>query len=75
MGRHAVWLIGELRQGISLHSFVPSSSRHLDAIERHDLPERRFATLPALLDAVGAALAAHEDARIAKQHDRPRPTA
>ena len=68
-------------RGVFLH-FLPPYSPDLNAIEaafraiKHlHLPERRYATLPALLDAVGAAFTAYEEALIAKHAHHPRPAA
>ena len=68
-------------RGVYLH-FLPPYSPDLNAIEaafraiKHlHLPERRYATLPALLDAVGAAFTAYEEALIAKHQPHLRPAA
>ncbi len=63
-------------------SFLPSYSPELNDIEpvfriiKHDeLPERRYTTVPALLDAVHTAFTTSEDHRIAKHGLQPRPAA
>jgi DDE superfamily endonuclease len=71
------------QQGIELYS-LPSYSPELNAIEAvfsgiktHDLPARRYATVPALLDAVDAGFTAAET-RLQARHDslhQPRPPA
>jgi len=65
-------------RGIYLY-FLPPYSPDLNAIEpafgaikHHHLPERRYATIPALLDAVHAAFTAYEEALIAKSVHQPR---
>jgi hypothetical protein len=45
------------------------------AIKRHELPARRYATIPVLLDAVGVAFASYEEARVARLPPRLRPAA
>jgi hypothetical protein len=68
-------------RGVYLY-FLPPYSPELNDIEaafraiKHDhLPERRYATLPALLDAVGAAFTTYEEGLIAKHAHQPRPAA
>jgi putative transposase len=65
-------------RGVYLY-FLPPYSPDLNAIEpafraikHHHLPERRYASLPALLDAVGAAFTTYEQALIAKHVHHPR---
>lgn len=65
-------------RGIFLY-FLPPYSPDLnaiepvfDAIKHHHLPERRYATIPALLAAVHAAFTTDEEARIAKSVHHPR---
>jgi putative transposase len=65
-------------RGVYLY-FLPPYSPDLNAIEaafrviKHShLPERRYATLPALLDAVQAAFATYEEDLIAKHAHHPR---
>lgn len=65
-------------RGIYLH-YLPPYSPNLDDIEpvfrvlKHDeLPERRYTTVPALLDAVHAAFTTYEEALIAKSAHHPR---
>ena len=69
------------RRGVYLY-FLPAYSPELNDIEaafrsiKHDeLPERRYATLPALLDAVNAAFTTYEERRIAKSVHQLRPAA
>jgi DDE superfamily endonuclease len=59
--------------------FLPPYSPELNeiepafgAIKHHELPERRYATTPALLDAVHAAFTTYEQALIAKSVHHPR---
>ena len=71
------------QQGIELY-YLPPYSPELNAIEpvfggikTHDLPARRYATIPALLDAVHAGFTAAE-ARLHARHrslPQPRPAA
>lgn len=70
--RPALW-----RRGVYLY-FLPPYSPDLNAIEaafravkHHHLPERRYATLPALLDAVGAAFTTYEESLIARHAHHP----
>ena len=63
-------------------SFLPPYSPELNDIEpvfriiKHDeLPERRYATVPALLDAVDTAFTTYEQRRIAKHAHHLRPAA
>lgn len=63
-------------------SFLPSYSPELNDIEpvfrviKHDeLPERRYTTVPALLDAVHTAFTTYEEHRIANSVHHPRPAA
>jgi hypothetical protein len=60
-------------------SFLPSYSPELNEIEpafralkHHHLPERRYTTVPALLDAVSGAFKTYEEALIAKSAPHPR---
>lgn len=60
-------------------SFLPAYSPELNdieaafrAIKHHHLPERRYASLPALLAAVGTAFTTYEEALIAKSALQPR---
>ena len=62
--------------------FLPPYSPELNeiepafrAIKHHHLPARRYASVPALLDAVGTAFATYEEALIAKQQPHLRPAA
>jgi putative transposase len=62
--------------------FLPPYSPDLNDIEpvfrviKHDeLPERRYATVPALLDAVRMAFTIYEETLIAKHRHQPRPAA
>ncbi len=59
--------------------FLPPYSPELNeiepafrAIKHHHLPERRYDSLPALLDAVGTAFTTYEEALIAKHAHHPR---
>jgi putative transposase len=68
-------------QGIYLY-FLPPYSPELNDIEpvfrviKHDeLPERRYTTVPTLLDAVGDAFTTYEEHRITKHRHHPRPAA
>ena len=68
-------------RGVYLY-FLPPYSPELNAIEpafraikHHHLPERRYATTAALLDAVSAAFTAYEEQLIAKHAHHPRPAA
>jgi hypothetical protein len=68
-------------QGVHLY-YLPPYSPELNAIEpvfrviKHDeLPERRYATVPALLTAVHAAFTTYEETLIAKHRHQPRPAA
>lgn len=68
-------------RGINLY-FLPPYSPELNDIEpvfrviKHDeLPERRYATVPALLDAVHAAFTTYEEKRIARHAHHLRPAA
>ena len=68
-------------RGVYLY-FLPPYSPALNAIEpvfrviKHDeLPERRYATVPALLDAISAAFITYEEHLIAKHAHQPRPVA
>ena len=45
------------------------------AIKHDELPERRYASVPALLDAVHTAVTTYEEQRIAKSAHQPRPAA
>lgn len=71
--------IPDLRaRGVYLY-FLPPYSPDLNAIEpafraikHHHLPERRYASLSALLDAVGTAFATYEETLIAKSAPHPR---
>lgn len=69
------------RRGLYLY-FLPAYSPDLTAIEtafraikHHEMPERRYATVPALLDAVNTAFATYEQALIAKHPPHLRPAA
>jgi putative transposase len=69
------------RQGVYLY-YLPPYSPDLNAIEaafraiKHDeLPERRYTTIPALLDAVDIAFTTYEERRIAKHASHLRPAA
>jgi putative transposase len=69
----------ELRAGGVFLYFLPPYSPELNAIEpafrviKHDeLPERRYATVPALLDAVHTAFTTYEEKLIAKSTPQPR---
>jgi putative transposase len=71
-------LPGLWARGVYLY-FLPPYSPDLNAIEpafraikHHHLPERRYATLPALLDAVDAAFTSYEEELIAKHAHHPR---
>lgn len=71
-------LPGLWARGVYLY-FLPPYSPELNAIEaafraiKHDhLPERRYATLPALLDAVQAAFTTYEERLIVKHAHHPR---
>ena len=62
--------------------YLPPYSPELDeieltfrAIKHHHLPERRYTSVPALLDAVGAAFTSYEEALIAKPAHHLRPAA
>jgi putative transposase len=66
------------RRGVYLY-FLPPYSPELNAIEpafraikHHHLPERRYATVPALLDAVSGAFTTYEEDLIAKHAHHPR---
>src|SRR5262249_25753143 len=66
------------RRGVYLH-FLPPYSPDLNAIEpvfraikHHGMPERRYATIPALLAAVHAAFTTYEEALITKFTLHPR---
>jgi hypothetical protein len=68
-------------RGVYLY-FLPPYSPELNAIEsafraiKHDeLPERRYTTVPALLDAVTAAFTSYEEQLIAKHAHHLRPAA
>lgn len=68
-------------RGVYLY-FLPSYSPELNEIEpafriiKHDeLPERRYSTVPALLDAVETAFATYEDQLVAKHVHQLRPAA
>ncbi len=68
-------------RGVYLY-FLPPYSPDLNAIEpafraikHYEMPARRYATLPALLDAVHAAFTSYEEALIAKHQPHPRPAA
>ncbi len=68
-------------RGIFL-SFLPPYSPDLNDIAptfrviKHDeLPERRYATVPALIDAVHTAFATYEEKLISKHRPQPRPAA
>ncbi len=68
-------------RGVYLYD-LPPSSPELNDIEpifrviKHDgLPERRYATMPALLDAVHRAFTSYEEELIAKHPHHPRPVA
>lgn len=68
-------------RGLYLY-FLPAYSPELNAIEPafraikyHELPERRYATLPALLDAVNCAFTTYEEALIARRRAHLRPAA
>lgn len=68
-------------RGVSLY-FLPPSSPDLNAIEaavrviKHDeLPARRYATVPALLDAIHAAFITYEEHLSAKHSHQLRPVA
>jgi hypothetical protein len=68
-------------RGVYLH-FLPPYSPELNEIEpafrviKHDeLPERRYATVPARLAAVDTAFTAYEERRIAKHAHHLRPAA
>jgi len=59
--------------------FLPAYSPDLNdieaafrAIKHHHLPERRYPTVPALLDAIGIAFTTYEEALIAKHVHHPR---
>lgn len=74
--RPALWAAG-----IYL-SFLPPYSPHLNETEpafrviKHDeLPARRYATVPSLIDAVTDAFTAYEEQLIAKHHHHLRPAA
>ena len=74
--RSALWA-----RGVYLY-YLPPYSPDLNeiepafrAIKHHHLPERRYATLPALLDAVTTAFTTYEDALIAKHLADLRPAA
>ncbi len=74
-------LPGLWTRGVYLY-FLPPYSPELNEIEaafrviKHDqLPERRYATVPALLDAVAAAFTTYEEHRIAKHSQQLRPAA
>ena len=65
-------------RGVFLY-FLPPYSPELNAIEpafraikHHHLPERRYTTVPALIDAVDAGFAAYEEDLIAKHAHHPR---
>jgi putative transposase len=65
-------------RGVYLY-FLPPYSPELNAIEsvfrvvkHNELPERRYTTMPALLDAVHAAFTTYEEARIARSAHHPR---
>ena len=65
-------------RGVYLY-FLPPYSPELNAIEpvfraikHRELPERRYATVPALLDAVHAAFATYDEALIANSPPHPR---
>ena len=65
-------------RGVYLY-FLPPYSPDLNDIEpifrpikHHELPERRYATLPALLDAVHTAFATYEASLITKSEHQPR---
>jgi len=69
------------RRGIHLY-FLPPYSPELNEIEpafgavkHRGMPERRYATVPALLDAVHAAFTIYEEALIAKSVHQPRQAA
>ena len=69
------------RRGIHLY-YLPPYSPELNDIERlfrtvkhHELPERRYATVPALLSAVHAAFTIYEEASIRKSVPHPRQAA
>jgi hypothetical protein len=65
-------------RGVYLYSLPPYSPELNEiepafrAIKHHHLPERRYATVPALLDAVAAAFQTYEDELIAKHAHHPR---
>ena len=65
-------------RGIYLYYLPPSSPDLNDieaafrAIKHHELPERRYTTVPALLDAVHTAFTTYEAALIAKSAHYPR---
>src|SRR5262249_5534495 len=68
-------------RGVYLY-FLPAYSPELNAIEpafraiKHDrMPERRYATLAALIDAVHTAFTTYEEALIAISVPHPRPAA
>lgn len=74
---------GLLQQGLELY-YLPPYSPELNAIEpvfggikAHDLPARRYATIPALLEAVDAGFTAAEARLHARHHSlhQPRPPA
>ena len=69
------------RQGVYLY-FLPPYSPELNEIEpafgvvkHRQLPERRYASVPALLDAVHTAFATYEESLIAKSVHHPRQVA
>jgi putative transposase len=68
-------------RGVYLY-FLPAYSPDLNdieaafrAIKHHHLPERRYPTVPALLDAIGIAFTTYEEALIAKSAPQLRPAA
>lgn len=74
--RPALWAAG------SFLSFLPLSSPHLNEIEpafrvikHHELPARRYATVPSLIDAVTDAFTTYEMHLIVKHHHHLRPVA
>jgi putative transposase len=74
--------IPDLRtRGVYLY-FLPPYSPELNEIEpafrvvkHHELPERRYTTVPALLDAVAAAFTSYEEKLVAKHAYHLRPAA
>jgi DDE superfamily endonuclease len=74
--------IPELRAaGIYLYYLPPYSPdlNHIESvfgvIKHHDLPERRYPTMPSLTDAVRRAFTTYEERLIAKHRHQPRPAA